>query len=254
MRTGEMEKRGELYVVPCECGVCGEAFELKSTEQPGRAALNLAGCMVCGPCGERLDAEENAERSRRGFDERLRESGLPTELRELTFEQMTAKGDRAAVIAAARDWAEARGRRGLLLHGRAGVGKTRLAATAVWHRLQRLPVRYVSVAVLIARVGSSFSDQGRSEALRVLTGAGPIVLDDLDKVAPSEWVKGQLFTAIDARVQSGSALLVTTNLPPVKLRERYGEAITSRLIGYCETYELTGPDYRLELGSEEERI
>lgn len=257
------------WSIRCACPgpigeTCGREFDLVSDENPApvipgsdpprrrKAGLNLAGIALCPECSNRIDEESERERTEAAIRERIRESQLPADLRGFTFEEMIAKGKRGEVIEAARTWASGKGKRGILLHGRAGAGKTRLAATAAWERLQTRPIRYVSVAILIAQISASFSDKGRAEAVGVLVGKGPLVLDDLDKVAPSEWIRGQLFTAIDARVQAGSALLVTTNLEPVKLRERYGEAITSRLLGYCDVHELVGPDYRLELGEEPE--
>lgn len=265
--TEPQQRDDGKWVIRCRCSgplgrTCGMEFDLVSDEDPApvipgsdppkrrKAGVNLAGAAICPSCEQAMDDEQERDARESAVRERVRESHLPADLRGFTFEEMIAKGKRGEVIEAARTWASGKGTRGLLLHGRAGAGKTRLAATAAWDRLQARPIRYVSVAILIAQISASFSDKGRAEAVGVLVGKGPLVLDDLDKVAPTEWIRGQLFTAIDARVQAGSALLVTTNLEPVKLRERYGEAITSRLLGYCDVHELVGPDYRLELGED----
>lgn len=72
----------------------------------------------------------------------------------------------------------------------------------------------------------------------------PLVLDDIDKVAPSDFTLDLLFEAIDERVNSGTALLVTTNLHYPDLEDRFGEPIASRLAGYCKAHRLDGPDRR----------
>jgi DNA replication protein DnaC len=75
-----------------------------------------------------------------------------------------------------------------------------------------------------------------------------LVLDDFDKVKPSEFGTQQIFTAIDSRVQAGVPLIVTANLRLGEVVERYGEPIGSRLAGHCTQLVLDGPDRRLELG------
>lgn len=122
---------------------------------------------------------------------------------------------------------------------------TRLAATAAFQRLRRHPLTWVSMPILLAQLGAAFSDSARREAISVLTGAGALVLDDLDKVNPSEWARNQVFAAIDKRVQAGTPLLITTNLPPAALGEKFGEPVMSRIVGYCRTLELPGRDQRM---------
>lgn len=215
-------------------------------EEPSRLALTYAAAaMLCERCSAAYEAAVKAEETRRDLDKRARASKLPEPLRALTFDQMIATGPRARAIQAAREWADAG--HGLVLYGPTGVGKTRLAGTAAWQRvLDGKPVTWVSVAVLMAQLGAAFSDPDRRAAIEVLTGTGPLVLDDFDKVNPTEWARTQLFAAIDRRISADAPLLVTTNLKPAALREKFGEAIASRLAG-CKTIELTGPDYRLRL-------
>lgn len=112
------------------------------------------------------------------------------------------------------------------------------------------PAALVSVPFLFARLGLAFSDDARQEALNALAATDALVLDDIDKTRPTEYAAEQLFCAIDTRVTAGAGLLVTTNLAPSALAERfpdpYGEAIVSRLVGHCETFALEGGDRRLE--------
>jgi DNA replication protein DnaC len=115
----------------------------------------------------------------------------------------------------------------------------------------------VSVPDLIIKLSASFGDKDRAEALKVLTGRGPLVLDDLDKIKPSAHVLSHLFTAIDARYQSGAPLFVTTNMVPSELvdffagdrgdadeRRVAAEAIVSRLLEHCVLHRIEGPDRR----------
>lgn len=82
-----------------------------------------------------------------------------------------------------------------------------------------------------------------------MIGTEALVLDDLDKARRSEYASEQLLCAIDKRITAGAPLLVTTNLMPSQLADRfpgYGPMIVSRLRGYCETFLVEGPDRRLE--------
>lgn len=252
----DVECDGAEFVVRVRCQDCKREIVLRSDEEPNELALRLALMIVCEACSEEEDRRDEAAVAAISFAARFKASGMPEHARDLSFNDMIASGSRAQAIDGARNWAVQKpaDARGLLLHGPAGTGKTRLAATAAAARLRQYPVAWVSVAMLIARLQASFSDRDRSDALKVLTGVGGLVLDDLDKVNPSETVRSQLFVAIENRVQAESPLLITTNLPPAQLEEKFGEAIVSRVMGYClgRTYLMNGADRRLELGQEVE--
>jgi hypothetical protein len=204
--------------------------------------------LECDTCGDEwgLPATKADPTAHRALmvERRRQESGIPDALRGLPLPDGAGGPETAA-----RRWATGE-LRALLLTGPVGVGKTRAAASAAWERAEREPVRWVSVPVLFAQLGRGFGDEQRDDALTVLTGTGALVLDDLDKSRPTEYVAEQLFAAIDSRVAAGAALLVTTNLALSELAARfpepYGEAIVSRLAGYCEALAMEGPDRRLE--------
>jgi DNA replication protein DnaC len=117
-------------------------------------------------------------------------------------------------------------------------------------------VRYVSVPDLIIKLGAAFGDKDRAEALRILTGRGALVLDDLDKIKPSTHLLSHLFTAIDNRYQAGAPMFVTANLALTELEAYFAgaeadgerrvaaEAIVSRLTQHCRVGRIDGPDRR----------
>lgn len=207
---------------------------------------------VCRSCKAKEEEEEARSEERKRLERLTSLSGLPEQLRGLSWDDMIRSGDRRVAIAAAVKWAtcEPREARGLYLWGEAGTGKTRLAGTAAWARLSSgMALRWVSVAVLLAKLESSFSDDERQVALGVLTGDGPIVLDDIDKVNPSESKRAQLFAAIDRRVNAGVPMLVTGNLSPARLEQKLDAPIASRILGYAlgRTFQMDGPDRRMTL-------
>jgi DNA replication protein DnaC len=229
------------------CIDCGETFtvEVSANASPlTRRMLDLV--RVCTDCGCIAEQRAAEKREAAAFSARVARSALPGPMRA-TFETYDVDETNAAAVEAARRWA--RGYLlGLVLTGPVGTGKTRLAATAAWEALQSRACRWVPVPELVVKLGAAFTDEMKYEAIRVLVDhRAALVLDDLDKVkAESGWVRSNVFTSIDGQMQYDAQLLVTTNLRPGELASRFGEAITSRLVGYCEVHTVGGADRRLK--------
>jgi DNA replication protein DnaC len=209
--------------------------------------------LYCDGCGEAQEAQwqvEDAEReaatARTEKAARLRSAGLPALLADLHLGSLDRAGCEDA-IASARYWAVKGG--GLLLTGPFGVGKTTIAAAALRLRLDHAYGRWLSAPLMMARLGSGLDSHERHQVLATLTGTSALVLDDLDKTRPTEYGAEQIFLAIDGAVTSGRALLVTTNLGLGQLAGKwpqpFGEAIASRLVGYCKVVKVEGEDRRL---------
>jgi len=232
----------------CECGVPVTREPLVT---PRFAHLAATMAVMCDDCGQAAEAAE-LERERRDAEqlraeriaERVKASGLPAKYHRLNID---ALNHLAVVLIAAGKWAKNGG--GLLLSGEVGVGKTTLAGAAAWLRLQSSAVIWTSAPLLFARLGSGFGSEQRDWALDVLSSKYGLVLDDIDKARPTEYGAEQVFLAIDQRVEHEAPLLVTSNLAPSQLAEKwpspYGEAIASRLVGYCRVIRIAGVDRRL---------
>lgn len=236
-----------LMEVTCECGTVGE--RQVALGKIGEA-LNMFG-WVCPACSERLEQEEAIAGDRKRVASRERFSTVPAALRrDIADLQVTPRNTEA--LRRAREWADGE-ISGLLLTGPVGVGKTSIAAAAVWERQLRRPALWASVPVMLANALRAFDDEQRAAAMDAITGIGALALDDLDKVKPSEWAAAQLFAAIDSRYAAGRGLLVTMNLTPdelaTKLGVDFGEAIASRLVEYCAVVVIDGADRRLQVPS-----
>jgi len=235
------------------CANCGR--DVQREIRPGllaELARKLAPiCDECAAAAEQEDRERHEREADQARAERVRDriarSGLPAKYHDLTLDGLDHD---PAVIAAALSWVVDGG--GLLLTGPVGVGKTMVAGVAARARLERAAVVWLTAPLLFARLGSGFDSPQRDEALEVLSGRSTLVLDDIDKARPTEYGAEQIFVAVDQRVEHRAALLVTSNLKPSQLAERwpspYSEAITSRLVGYCEVVAVGGVDRRLRAG------
>lgn len=249
---------GIVYRTSTECSICRKPIVLESVAEPSLKARAFAfGYYRRMPrqfahdkCIAVREIEEQKRAGLHDRNKRVAESKLPEYMQGFDWHDMIPGGGRREVTAVVREWAQPRNPSPaqICLWGVKGAGKTRLAATAAWERLQRHHVRWVSLPVLIATLGASFSDAGRAEAIKVLTGTGPLILDDVarDDIKVSDWAKVQIFTAIDARVQSGSPLLVTTNIAPDRLEPILGGSTMSRIAG-MKVLELPGRDNRIAL-------
>lgn len=221
------------------CAGCGAPQERQLAEGEGTAARILNAleprCPGCVAVEEERDRRARGEQDRKERDTRAalrrQQSGLDRHLWDFGFSSIAAElGDGLAL---ARRWARGE-TNGAVLGGPVGVGKTRLAAAATNLMLARRRVRWFSGPRLLACLGSGgFDSPPRVAALAALTGTEALVLDDIDKVRATEYAAEIVFLAIDVRCDGAAPLLVTTNLAPGELAERwpqpYGEAIASRL-------------------------
>ena len=253
-------------MTPATCKTCGEPCEGPvlppdlSHYWRERLLRWPVECPACAEAGEeeerRKEAERRAQEAERQARERAQrisawreESGIPSRWRGRAWDELEYSSERAAPIGAASAWG--RGELlGLVLVGSVGVGKTQLAATAAWSRLKRGPLTWVSAPALFKQLDRKFGSDEYEHALSIVTATTALVLDDLDKVRASERAAENIYVAIDGRINAGAALLVTANMTlgalGEKFPEHHGEAIVSRLAGYCETFLLEGEDRRLE--------
>jgi IstB-like ATP binding protein len=222
------------------CSACGSDFEYEPVIAY-RSREELPPPSRCGECEtkreERYWLEVEAEREMECFARRVKGAQLPRRLLRVPYPANTPQ--------AVREWGAGK-IDGLCLTGNVGVGKTHLAAAACWHRLHREPIRWVRVAQLLTQLRAGFGDEDANAAKQVIAGTGGIVLDDLDKVNPTEFGREVLFCAIDGREQEGTPLLVTTNLSMNELGNRLGGAVASRISGYCKVLRVEGQDRRLK--------
>lgn len=236
-------------------GTCTCGAPTKRERATGRFAEEFNRMpIICDGCADRLRAEaereEQRDRERRHaerIERRIRVAGIPPALRSVDLDALAPTDGAADAIAAGRYWAGKGG--GLLLTGPFGTGKTTIAAGALLLAAQRRDVRWLSAPLLMARLGSGLGTSQREQALDAITGREPLVLDDLDKTRPTEYGAEQIFLAVDGAVTSERALIVTTNLSLAQLAGKwpapFGEAIASRLAGFCEVVRLGGADRRL---------
>lgn len=232
-----------LTAQPCTCRIpCARCQNRGFLFEPDAAGYSRAVPCVCESLRLRV----------RFFNE----AGLPARYRDATLEGFhPAPFQRAAhqkAYAFARELTE--GRRGLLLYGSVGTGKTHLGVAILRQLIVRrgIRARFVEFKHLIADLREAFADVGRGSGLmRPLVDVPVLLIDELGKGARREWEQDVLDELISRRYNARRTTLFTTNYPvggaaPAgeTLEDRIGIRIASRLDEMCDKVVLNGEDMR----------
>jgi len=238
---------GEPYVEECDCE---EAQRIRKEDDKKRLLKAIA------------------EQKRTKIQYLLKKSGLGKRFQERTFAKWDKSLGPLAKVAYDKAWHYAKNwwdnykaGRGLYIHGPYGTGKTHLAAAIVNYVIQtyEVPVLFGTLTVLFQHMKDAIvmGDSYRLEKEReTLYTVDLLVIDDLGKERPTDWVVEELFNLINYRYEHMKPIIITSNYNPDELKQRYnkasrdygekdiGSAIISRLKEMCDTLPLFGEDYR----------
>ncbi|MDQ3722995.1 MAG: ATP-binding protein [Actinomycetota bacterium] len=244
------------------CAACGAAIVVRIDDEIPEFLREMwerqlasdapARCDACQDAEERQrDAEQlDAQRAERAAHRRAT-SGIPPKWRGQRFDGLQTDQARRTALVRAAEWSVGE-IDGLLLWGAVGCGKTAIAAAAANRRVEHAAVRWLSVAQLLLDLKMGFDTPEYTRAVRKLQAThsdAALVLDDLDKLKPTEHAVQPLYVAINAWIEAELPLLVTLNRDLDGLEDwmpdTFGAAIASRLAGYCATVHVGGHDRRL---------
>lgn len=186
---------------------------------------------------QRVAAEQAADLRRR-----IERAGVPPKF-------MSATTERDDVVRLALEG------KGLYIQGPVGVGKTHLAmAIAIEAARCGTTVRATSSQRIMAAIRSTFGGEGsEGDVFDSLVRPAILVIDDLGKDAPTEWVVSMLYRVIEERYLTVKPVVVTSNYSKRDLVARLtvdgdstsAEAIASRLSEMTVRVKLDGGDRRL---------
>ena len=166
-------------------------------------------------------------------------------------------------------WANAFGKgsekRGLVLSGRVGRGKTHLMIGLIKVLIfeHGRPVKFIEFSRLLSMLREGYS-RGQSDAVLLgsLADAPILAIDELGKGRLTDWELAIIDDVISRRYNTEGTLLATTNykwatasgtaLPNLavtdytqqNLGDRVGPRVFSRLQEMCKSYPVGGDDYR----------
>ena len=149
-------------------------------------------------------------------------------------------------------------KKGLILVGNNGVGKTHLACSIANKLIENgTPVIYGTLINLLAELRNSYDTDNNiseMEIIKLYENVDLLIIDDLGKEKPSEWGLEKLFTIINSRYENNLPVIITTNYNQNSLVERLSlngeietaKSIISRLYEMCYLVKIYDIDHRIK--------
>lgn len=221
MRPTDYMEDGRVF-----CGVC---------RSPKQAFF--AGSIV--PCMCKCETEELERKKQRREAERVRDTIQHSPLYDKVFDGPSFDRDSfpsSIPSKICREYVEKWGQmenQGVMLYGDPGCGKSFLAACVV-NALRRKGVTAQMCSV--TRLLMSLDAWERDPIIDAIKSVPLLVFDDIGAERDTDYQLEKLFSVVDARIQSGRPLIVTTNLTPKQMQDPdtlQKRRIFSRLLEAC---------------------
>lgn len=190
------------------------------------------------------------------ISELLQKSGLGKRFQKKTFENFQITDANRAAFYQAKEFCAnfPNTKRGLLITGPVGTGKTHLASAVTNDLIGRLyTVICRNITDIISLIKSTYGQKTELEEWEIVdiltTEVDLLVIDDLGKERASENTNTLLYQIINRLYNDERPIVVTTNFTSVTLAEKLGErgqSIVSRLTEMCEPVRTCGEDWRLK--------
>ena len=146
---------------------------------------------------------------------------------------------------------------GLFITGTYGVGKTYLASCIANETIKNnITVIFSTLIQLLDFIKDTYKDYNTSdkEYLDLYSNIDLLIIDDLGKEKPTEWVLEKLFLIVNNRYNNYLPIVITTNYNRNQLRERlcinknYSivDSIISRLYEMCCGIEIKDENHRVK--------
>ena len=260
----------------CNCQYCGKElkqegfrFEIGGTEYVRKLEPERCDCELAKKYWKKVDYERKKKSEtelaylKKQKQERLyKTSMMNPRLKEYTFENYEVKNYNRSAYRKAKEYAEnylnGTERNSLYITGGVGTGKTHLAASIANELIKNeKTVVFGTLINLLNEIRDSYSSDTEKEGLIIdrYSKVDMLIIDDLGKERPSEWVLEKLFTIINNRYENRLPVIITTNYNRERLRERLSDnknyeisdSIISRLYEMCKGISIIGKDKRKEL-------
>lgn len=149
-------------------------------------------------------------------------------------------------------------KKGLILIGNNGVGKTHLACSIANKLIENgTPVIYGTLINLLAELRNSYDTDNNiseMEIIKLYENVDLLIIDDLGKEKPSEWGLEKLFTIVNSRYENNLPVIITTNYNQNSIIERLSingeidtaKSIISRLYEMCYLVKIDDIDHRIK--------
>lgn len=148
---------------------------------------------------------------------------------------------------------------GIIFYGPYGVGKTHLACSIANELIKmQKSVIFRSTIKLFGIIKKSYNneiEENESKIISEFINCDVLIIDDLGKEKPSEWILEKLYYIINERYEHNKPIIITTNFSDNQLIDIFTvgknkssiEAIISRLNEICLTVRIFDNDYRYKI-------
>ena len=149
-------------------------------------------------------------------------------------------------------------RKGLILVGNNGVGKTHLACSIANELIKNgIQIIYGTLINLLVELKNTYdvdNNISEMEIIKLYEKVDLLIIDDLGKEKPSEWGLEKLFTIINSRYENNLPVIITTNYDQNSLIDRLSingeietaKSIISRLYEMCYLVKIEDRDHRIK--------
>lgn len=222
LRTDKVQdKRGleEALKIDRACALCcscdGWCPLTKKKELPrgGRPVITLKNHRLLVGYTTRIRCKNNKPKYDPEFESRMKRSGLSVSQSMQTFSSYTHKNMPQEIISAkAKAILAAKNHTSLIIAGKAGTGKSHLAAAIaieVMHTGSQ--ALFISVPELLNEMRKSYQNHEFFSVRKKFYNAPCLVLDDLGKEKATEKGIEYLYQIIDYRYRHGMQTIITTN-------------------------------------------
>ena len=211
---------------------------------------------------QRKEQEEHRKREEKAKIDRLFEmSKMGERFKTRTFDNFIVNSENKKSLEIAKGFVEnfeqakASGL-GIMFVGNYGAGKTHLACGIAIELIKKgIPVIYGTAITLLFKIKQTYGEEVKTsewDLLDLYSTVDLLIIDDLGKEKPSEWVLEKLYHIINQRYENLKPTIITTNYDDVTLINRLStasnsstaEAIVSRLNEMCTGVYMNFEDHR----------
>lgn len=198
----------------------------------------------------------------RKIDKLFLQSKMGYELRTKSFESFRINPSTVDIIENIKQYTKniviGNEKRGLIIIGKNGVGKTHIACSIANELIQcQIPVIYGTLINLLSEIKHSYDEESQFseiQYIKMYSTVNMLIIDDLGKEKPSAWAMEKLFTIINNRYENGLPIIITTNYNQETLLKRLSESgeretaesIISRLYEMCIGVNIVDEDHRIK--------
>lgn len=242
----------ELGVKPIYCPICGKEKTWRKGVILGMLLKVPIMCQCEADLEEEIKRQEEAKAKQDRIKRVLALSNLGERFKNASFETWVHTPGTESCFGAMKNYAEEFSKKtetGFCIYGRAGNGKSHLAAALVNAVIHKgYTAVFIEVPDLFSQIKATYgaeSEGSEDKILRSLSHCDLLVLDDAGAERPSEWVQEKFYQIINARYKDHLPVVITTNTKDMAgLEDIIGFRAYDRVLEMCEPLKNNGESYR----------